>query len=78
MLGVVTHGGNTSKEKSMPKRIQNTSGARPLDKARWMQTLDELESEYLGFQASSANANGAQHNVQNATTSIINGPKGSS
>jgi hypothetical protein len=43
-----------------------------------MQTLDELESEYLGFQASSANANGAQHNVQNATTSIINGPKGSS
>jgi hypothetical protein len=78
MLGVVTHGGNTPKEKSMPKRIQNTSGARPLDKARWMQTLDELESEYLAFQASSANTNSAQHNVRTSRTSIINGPKGSS
>jgi hypothetical protein len=34
----------------VPKQIENTSAAQPLNKARWMQTLDELEREYLAFQ----------------------------
>jgi hypothetical protein len=34
----------------VPKQIENTSAAQSLNKARWMQTLDELEREYLAFQ----------------------------
>jgi hypothetical protein len=44
----------------MPKQIENTSAARPFNKSRWMQTLDDLERVYLAFQTSSANANSAQ------------------
>jgi len=48
----------------MPKQIENASGAQPLNKARWMQTLDELEQEYIAFQTLSANTKSAGPTVQ--------------
>jgi hypothetical protein len=53
----------TLKEKRMAKQIRNTSAARLLNKALWMQALDELEREYIRFQVSSANASSARHEV---------------
>jgi hypothetical protein len=56
----------------MPKQIENTSAAQPLNKARWIQALDQLEREYLAFQTSSVNTNSVntkstQHSVRTSS-----------
>jgi hypothetical protein len=40
----------------MAEQTENASANQPLNKARWMQALDELVCEYIAFQTPPANS----------------------
>ena len=58
----------------MAEQIEDAFENQPLNKAGWLQALDELEREYVAFQAS-ANSNSTEHGPTNANRRSTNDRK---